>query len=139
MNKTELKLFTDGCARGNPGPAGAGFVITTMGGSEIDSGFEYLGKKLTNNQAEYTALIIGLTRCQQHNGKIIHVLSDSELLIKQLKGIYSIKNRELIKLVQQAQILIGGFQKVSFHHIPREQNTLADELANKAVDREVRP
>ena len=73
MTKNELKLYTDGCARGNPGPAGAGYVITDMNGKEIESGSKFLGKSETNNQAEYGALIVGLSKCLNHSKGVIHV------------------------------------------------------------------
>ena len=90
MSEKELKLFTDGCARGNPGLAGAGYVITDMNDQVIDEGSKFLSKKETNNTAEYGALIVGLSKCMKHSNGIIHVYSDSELLVKQMKGEYRI-------------------------------------------------
>ena len=134
MTEKELKIFTDGCARGNPGPAGAGYVITDMSGSEIDSGFKFLGKNETNNQAEYGALIVGLSKCRNHSKGVIHVYSDSELMVKQLNGAYRITKPHLKKLADNVRLLMEGFQKVTIHHIKREKNARADALANKAVD-----
>lgn len=134
MSGAELKLFTDGCARGNPGPAGAGYVITNMSGREIDSGFKFLGKSETNNQAEYGAIIVGLSKCRSHSTGIIHVYSDSELMVKQLNGAYRITKPHLKKLADDVRLLMEGFQKVTFHHIKRDKNNRADELANQAVD-----
>jgi len=138
MSKIELKLFTDGCARGNPGPAGAGYVITDMNGNDVDSGFKFLGKSETNNQAEYGALIVGLSKCLNICKGIIHVYSDSELLVKQMKGVYKISKPHLKELAENVQTLMKGFQKVTFQHIKREKNGRADELANKAVDQSPR-
>ena len=134
MTEKELKLFTDGCARGNPGPAGAGYVITDMSGSEIDSGFKFLGKSETNNQAEYGALIVGLSKCLNQSKGIVHVYSDSELMVKQLTGAYRITKPHLRKMAENVRKLMEGFQKVTFHHIKRDKNKIADELANRAVD-----
>ncbi|MBN2156025.1 MAG: ribonuclease HI family protein [Candidatus Lokiarchaeota archaeon] len=134
MNKKEIKLYTDGCARGNPGPAGAGFVITDMNGVIIETGYKFLGNNYTNNQAEYGALLIGLSKCLKICRGVVHVYSDSELLVKQMSGIYSVKNHELKLLMENVRSLSSGFEKVTFTHIKREKNSQADELANKAVD-----
>lgn len=134
MSEKELKLFTDGCARGNPGPAGAGYVITDMSDKEIDSGCKFLGKSETNNQAEYGALIVGLMKCRFHTTGIIHAYSDSELMVKQLNGTYRITKSHLKKLADNVHTLMEGFQKVTLHHVKRNKNNRADELANKAVD-----
>ena len=138
MNKKELKLYTDGCARGNPGPAGAGYVITDMDGKEIESGSKFLGKSETNNQAEYGALIVGLSKCLNYSKGVIHVFSDSELLVKQLKGDYKVTKPHLRELVDNVQTLMKGFQQVTFKHVNREKNARADELANRAVDQKLR-
>jgi ribonuclease HI len=134
MRVKELKLYTDGCARGNPGLAGAGYVITDMNGQVIEEGSKFLGKKETNNTAEYGALIVGLSRCMSHSKGIIHVYSDSELLVKQMKGEYRISKPHLKKLAEQVHRLLNNFQKVTFQHIMRKKNSRADSLANKAVD-----
>lgn len=134
MTEKELKLYTDGCARGNPGPAGAGYIITDMKGNFIGEGSKFLGKSETNNQAEYGALIVGLSRCRNHSKGIIHVYSDSELMVKQLNGAYRINKPHLRELAKNVRLLMEGFQKVTFHHIKRGKNARADALANKAVD-----
>ena len=105
-----------------------------MSGSEIDSGFKFLGKSETNNQAEYGALIVGLSKCRNHSKGIIHVYSDSELMVKQLNGAYRINKPHLKKLADNVRLLMEGFQKVTFHHIKRDKNSRAAELANQAVD-----
>ena len=135
MQKKELKLFTDGCARGNPGPAGAGYVLTDMKGKVIKEGSKFLGKSETNNVAEYGALIVGLSKAISHSKGILHVYSDSELMVKQLNGKYRITKPHLKELAEQVRKLSKGFQKITFHHIKREKNARADELANIAVDK----
>ncbi len=134
MTENELKLFTDGCARGNPGSAGAGYVILDMTDKEIESGSKFLGKNETNNQAEYGALIVGLSKCLKHSKGVIHVYSDSELMVKQLKGVYKISKPHLRELAENVRTLVKVFQKVTFHHVKRDKNTKADDLANQAVD-----
>jgi ribonuclease HI len=134
MSKNEIKLYTDGCARGNPGPAGAGFVILDMKGKEIETGFKFLGNSQTNNQAEYGALILGLSKCLNHSKGVIHVYSDSELMVKQLTGAYRISKPHLRELAKNVRTLMEGFQKVTFQHIKRNKNSRADDLANQAVD-----
>ena len=136
--KEILNLYTDGCARGNPGPAGAGFVIFDVTGKEIETGYKFLGKSYTNNQAEYGAIIVGLSKCLKHSKGIIHIYSDSELVVKQMKGAYKISKPHLRELAKNVRTLMEGFKKVTFHHIKREKNTRADELANKAVDQALR-
>jgi len=125
-------LYTDGAARGNPGPAGAGFVIY-QDGRMLESQAQYLGET-TNNQAEYNALILGLTRLTEIGAARVKVRADSELMVKQMKGEYKVKNPGLIKLVISAQKLARGFKKFSIEHIPREQNQEADRMSNRAID-----
>ena len=134
MQKKELKLFTDGCARGNPGPAGAGYVLIDMNGKVIDEGSKFLGKSETNNIAEYGALIVGLSKAMKHSKGILHVYSDSELMVKQLNGDYRISKPHLKELADQVRKLLKNFKKVTFQHIKRGKNARADELANIAVD-----
>jgi len=129
----EVKLFVDGCSKGNPGKAGAGYVIKDMSGNIIKEGNKYLGNYLTNNQAEYKALIYGLNMCMSVCRGKIHVLSDSELLIKQLTGIYRIHNQKLKDLLIKIKNLERLFEKVEYSHINREKNKRADELANAAI------
>jgi ribonuclease HI len=133
-------LYTDGGARGNPGPAAAGMVIYDAGGAELDKFAAYLGET-TNNQAEYQALIMGLGRVQKiaedHEVLInvtVDVFMDSELIVKQLNGEYKVKNKELKPLFAKVEELAGTFAKVVFKHIPREKNSVADALLNKELD-----
>lgn len=129
-----LELYTDGGSRGNPGPAGIGAVVKTLDGEVVDTVSRYIGKD-TNNVAEYTALIEGLKACQEQGGTEIRVYMDSELIVKQIKREYKVKNENLAKLFVQVWNLIQTFQKVNFEHIPRERNKEADALVNEALDR----
>ncbi len=125
-------LYVDGASRGNPGPAGAGILIE-RGGETLEGMAQYLGEK-TNNQAEYEALILGLERLREIRAVAVEVRSDSELLVKQIKGEYRVRNRELRNLYNKAADLIREFESFSIRHIPREENRDADLLANRAID-----
>ncbi len=126
-------LYTDGGARGNPGPAGAGFVLTRPDDSVICSGGRYLGET-TNNVAEYEALIWGMECARDSGVRTLSVYSDSELLVKQLNGLYRVKHPNLKPLYARARTLIQGFSMVKVNHVRREKNTVADGLANEAMD-----
>ena len=126
-------LFSDGGSRGNPGPAGAGFVLTKPDGVVITSGSEALGIT-TNNIAEYTALIRGLEAAQRKQVTELSCYLDSELIVKQLSGEYRVKKPELKPLFAKVRQLAAGFASIEFTHIPREQNKEADRLANVAMD-----
>ncbi len=130
-------LYCDGASRGNPGEAGAGALLIDEKGQEIPL-TRYLGHK-TNNQAEYSALLLGLEELIRQQAKEVEIKADSELLIKQLKGEYRVKNEGLIPLYQQAKDWLGQFEKVTLQHIPREQNTKADRLSNEAIDFRKKP
>jgi ribonuclease HI len=128
-----LILNIDGGARGNPGPAGAGVVLKTDDGRRIcEAGF-FLGRQ-TNNAAEYNALIRGLQRAQRCDPQPIRVCSDSELLVRQVTGAYRVRSAALAKLYQQVQLLLIKVSRWSIHHVRREENQLADRLANLAMD-----
>lgn len=129
----ELKLFTDGGSRGNPGPSATGFVILDMDRNVIKSDGTYLGIT-TNNQAEYQAVLQGLRRAGQLGARIVHVYMDSLLVVNQMSGVFKIKNRELWPIHQAIKDEIAKFQKVSFTHVPREMNKLADAEVNKTLD-----
>jgi len=128
-----ITIFTDGAARGNPGPAGAGFVLFSDGGDVLFEGANYLGET-TNNQAEYRALLGGLEKAVELGASIVHVKMDSELIVKQLKGQYRVKNEGLKPLYQKARNLIGKFERFQVEHVRRENNKDADRLANQAID-----
>jgi len=124
----------DGGSRGNPGPAGAGVVIRAADdGTVLQQAGVFLGTA-TNNVAEYRGLIEGLRRAETLGAKQIEVLSDSELLVRQMNGQYRVKNAGLKPLFEKANSLAGRFDRFSIRHVRREQNTLADEMANKAMN-----
>ena len=134
-------LYTDGGARGNPGPAAAGVVIYDAKLKEINKFAHYLGVA-TNNQAEYQALILGLGRIQKLVGDahktaetVVEVFLDSELIVKQLQGEYRVKNKELKPLVAKVEELTSKFERVTFKHVFRDKNTLADKLLNRELDK----
>jgi len=127
------RLFTDGAARGNPGPAGAGAVIISPDGHVVAKVGKYLGET-TSNVAEYTGLILGLKRAKAMGLRELEVLADSELIVKQLFGEYQVKADHLRPLHDEAKALIAGFDKIDLRHIPREENEAADEMSNRAID-----
>jgi ribonuclease HI len=125
-------LRTDGGARGNPGPAGVGFVIESDG-KVVCEGGRYLGET-TNNVAEYEALIWGLENALELGIPEISVRSDSELLVRQLTGAYRVKSALLKPLARQARALLARFGSADIAHVGRADNAHADELANAAMD-----
>ena len=139
MNK--YILYTDGGARGNPGPAAAGVVIYDAKLKEVDKFAHYLGVA-TNNQAEYQALILGLGRIQKLVGDThklaetnVEVFMDSELIVKQMNGEYKVKNKDLKPLFAKVEALAAEFASVKFKHIFRDKNTIADKLLNIELDK----
>ena len=127
------RLFTDGAARGNPGPAGAGAVIVSPDGHIVAKVGKFLGES-TNNVAEYMGLILGLKRARAMGIKQLEVLSDSELLVRQLKGEYRVKAEHLKPLHLEAEALLRAFPDVEIRHVPREENAQADAMSNRAID-----
>jgi len=137
------KLFinTDGGARGNPGPAGIGVVVSDETGNVIQTHKEYIGE-CTNNVAEYKALILALTAVSQLVSQSasqpeLQIRMDSELIVRQMQGRYKIKEPTLKVLAGEVLVLLKNFKSASFHHVPREQNKLADKLVNEAIDAHV--
>jgi ribonuclease HI len=128
-----VSLFSDGAARGNPGPAGAGAVIVSPAGHIMAKIGKFLGES-TNNIAEYTGLILGLKRAKAMGIKELNVFSDSELLVRQLRGDYAVKAEHLKPLHDEVQTLMKAFADVHVAHIPREENAAADEMSNRAID-----
>lgn len=128
-----LKLFTDGAARGNPGPAGLGLVIEDEEGMRLWGGCRYIGTA-TNNQAEYLALIEGLGKAAEWSPDRLEVHLDSELVAEQLAGRYRVRSPQLRPLHRRALELMGKFPAVVVKQVPREQNRGADALANRAID-----
>ncbi|MBE0446643.1 MAG: ribonuclease HI family protein [Actinobacteria bacterium] len=129
-----LMIYSDGAARGNPGPAGAGGQVLDSSGNVLAEVSEYLGE-ITNNAAEYKALILTLERALQFTPVEIEIRSDSELLVKHLHGEYRVKNESLKPLFERVKQLLAGINKVDAKHIYRSENIRADELANEAIDR----
>jgi len=130
---SSIIVWTDGAARGNPGPAGAGAQLTTPTGEVVGEIAEGLGET-TNNVAEYTAAIRGLERAAELGATDVVLRSDSQLLINQLSGRYRVKSEHLIPLYRRLRDLARGFERIRFEHVPRERNTEADRLANEGVD-----
>ena len=129
-----LIAHSDGGARGNPGPAGYGVVIQDQSGKKVAHLSEYLGHQ-TNNFAEYQGLIAALEYALQHGPKALKLISDSELLVRQIKGIYKVKNAALQDLHGRAKELIAQLDWFSIGHALREHNRDADRLANEAMDK----
>ncbi len=129
-----LVAHSDGGARGNPGPAGYGVVIQDQAGRKVAQLSEYLGHQ-TNNFAEYQGLIAALEYAIKRGPKALKLISDSELLVRQIKGIYKVKNPTLKDLHGRAQELIAQLEWFSIGHALREHNTEADRLANEAMDK----
>jgi ribonuclease HI len=129
------RLFTDGGARGNPGPAAYGYVLEAEDGSVLDARGEPIGVA-TNNVAEYSALLAGLRRAAELGVDELEVVSDSELMVKQMKGVYRVKNEALRPLALEASRLARALPRVTYTHVRREHNELADSLVNRALDAE---
>lgn len=131
MKMPEIKIYTDGASRGNPGPAGCGYVIYSDG-IEISSGKKYLGTA-TNNVAEYTAVLEACKDPVLAGHTHLNFYLDSELVVKQMKGEYKVKNQGLIPLKDELRKMLRE-KFVTFTHIPRALNSEADKLANQAID-----
>jgi len=132
----KIKIFTDGASRGNPGKAATGVVITDESGNELLTHKNYLGI-MTNNSAEYTALVESVKVLKKSDLEYneIEFYCDSELVVKQIKGQYKIKHKDLIKLSLEFWKEIKSLDtNFTIAHIPREQNKVADRLANEAID-----
>ncbi len=139
MSVASVVIYCDGASRGNPGPAGAGAIIRTPDGKVLAEVAEWLGVT-TNNVAEYTAAIRGLERARDLEAESVLLRSDSQLLVNQLTGRYRIKSPHLRPLAQRAAALVASFPGgVRIEHVPREQNTDADRLANRGADLGNRP
>ncbi len=134
MKYKKLIIYTDGGARGNPGPAGCGAVIFDEHKNIIAEISEFIGKA-TNNQAEYQAVVFAIKKAREFTAEILDFYLDSELVVKQLNREYKVKNKELALLFVQIYNETLNFKKVSFSHIRREFNKEADKLANLAMDR----
>jgi ribonuclease HI len=129
-----LILNFDGGSRGNPGPAGIGVVIAAADGTPLVTLGRFIGTA-TNNVAEYMALIVALEEAAKLGARHVQIRGDSELIIKQMKGVYRVKNPDLRKLHERASGLLGRFDSASLEHNLRQKNELADKLANLAMNR----
>ena len=136
MGIGHLILYIDGASRGNPGRAGAGVLITNEEGKRMVEMSRYLGQK-TNNEAEYWALLLGLREAKRVGGKAIRVFTDSELVERQVKGLYRVKHPNLRSLHKLVLENVEGFSSFEIESIPREQNREADLLANRAIERRI--
>ena len=134
MQYNKLTIYTDGGARGNPGPAGIGVVILDEQGNAVAKISKYIGEA-TNNQAEYKALIAGLAKAKELGAREILVFLDSELAVKQLNREYRVKDKDLAPLFVQVYNISLGFKKIVFKHVSREKNKPADKLVNLALDK----
>ncbi len=132
----ELTIYSDGASRNNPGEAGAGVYIL-RDGTPVEKIARYLGTT-TNNVAEYTAAIMGLEYAVRQRATRVTLIADSELLVKQLNGLYKVKNEGLKPLHAKAKELIARIGAVEVQYTPREQNREADALANKAIDEKIK-
>ena len=129
----KARLSTDGGSRGNPGPAAAAYVLETEDGTVLDARGQTIGVA-TNNVAEYRALVDGLRKAVELQVEDLEVVSDSELLVKQMRGEYRVKNKALIELSLEAARLARQIPSVRYTAVRREHNELADQLVNKALD-----
>ncbi len=128
-----ITIHSDGAARGNPGPAGAGAILRDEKGSVLAELFEYLGE-MTNNQAEYSALIMALSEAKRLGATELSIYADSELMVRQIKGEYKVKNEGLKPLFGEAVKALRAIKHYTIQHLPREKNKEADKLANRAID-----
>lgn len=128
-------LYTDGACRGNPGDGGAGAVLFDENGRVVTTAKKFLGI-CTNNEAEYGALILGLKEALKSKHKNIRIFLDSELLVKQINGIYRVRNSRLKELMKDVRKQLSMFDGYTVEHVPRSRNKVADKLANEAIDDE---
>jgi ribonuclease HI len=131
-----FKIYSDGASRGNPGNAGAGAIIFDSAGNTIATVSKYLGTT-TNNQAEYIALLLALEKIATLKPTAVEIFADSELMIKQLKGEYKVKNILLKPHYEKIMKILSTIDSYSLKHIPREKNKEADKLANLAIDNKI--
>jgi len=126
-------LYFDGCSKGNPGKAGAGYVIYKEN-DEIAYKSVYVGDKETNNKAEYSGLYEGLLCAIENNITRLHVKGDSNLVIKQMKGEYKVKSENILRIYQDTHKLCEQFEEITFEHVYRKDNQRADQLANLGLE-----
>jgi ribonuclease HI len=129
----KVKLFADGGSRGNPGPSATGYVLLDEDDQILQQSGEYLGIT-TNNQAEYQAVKLGLEKAKSLGCREVDIFLDSLLVVNQMKGIFKVRNRDLWPIHEAIKELVKAFKKVTFTHVPREFNKLADAEVNKVLD-----
>ncbi|OGP13363.1 MAG: hypothetical protein A2054_06855 [Deltaproteobacteria bacterium GWA2_55_10] len=129
-----FEIRVDGASRGNPGEAGAGAVIRDAQGKIVRELRKYLGV-VTNNVAEYQALVMALSEARSMGIRDVEVFADSELMVKQLNRVYKVKSEDLRPLFEKAAALLKGFRSSKIVHVYREENAAADKLANEAIER----
>jgi ribonuclease HI len=129
----KLILHVDGGARGNPGPAAIGVVVSNPGGEQIDEISERIGEA-TNNVAEYRAVLRALERARELGATEVEIIGDSELVARQLSGVYKVKHPAMRPLYEQAAAVLRGFDRWSIRTVPRADNARADSLVNAALD-----
>jgi len=132
-----MVLRTDGASRGNPGPAAAGIVIEHLDGTVLSQLGQYLGE-MPNNQAEYRALILGLQLVTDWQPAAVDIYMDSELVVRQMTGVYQVRDATLQLLYREAMALVKALPHVTFTHVRRAQNALADRMANQALNERLR-
>lgn len=130
----EYLLYCDGAARGNPGPAAAGYVLIDLEGRELFAHGDVLGDRITNNVAEYTALVRGLDLALRSGVRRLRVRMDSELVVRQVRGEYKVRHPGLKPLFARVCALLPGLERFHIEHVPRAENARADALANAALD-----
>jgi len=128
-------VHVDGGARGNPGPAAAAAVLSTPDGEILEEASRYLGA-VTNNVAEYQALLLGLERAKALGASEVEVINDSELVAKQVKGLYKVRHEAMRELHKQAKVALSPFERWSIRSVPRAQNAHADSLVNSQLDQQ---
>lgn len=133
-NVSNVVVYSDGASKGNPGDAGAGFVVMSADGRALKQGARYLGKS-TNNIAEYVGAIMGLECADELGARDVLLRADSELMVKQLTGVYRVKNPGLKPLYERLMKLIERFDNFRVEHVPRARNADADRLASEAASR----
>ena len=133
---SEIVIYSDGAARGNPGPAGAGAVLQAPDGKVKGEVCRYLGE-MTNNQAEYHALLLALKEAKRLGATGLRIYADSELVVRQINGDYRVKNEGLKPLFQEIMSLLRGVGRYNIEYLPREKNKRADKLANLAIDGQI--
>ena len=130
----KLVLHVDGGARGNPGPAAIGVVVSAPDGAVVTTYGAKIGEA-SNNVAEYRALLRGLELAAEHGAREIHIVNDSELIARQVSGVYRVKHPAMQELHRQALAALGAFERWSIESVPRSENAEADRLVNDALDR----